>query len=104
MGTLCATPIIAYPPPGEKFTVDTDASNLGIGAALSQVQDRQEHVIAYYSKALNKAEGNYCFTQRELLVVVRTLEHFHKYLHGQEFHLRMDHSAVTWLMSFKNLE
>jgi hypothetical protein len=35
---------------------------------------------------------------------VRTLEHFHKYLYVQEFHLRTDHSALTWLMSFKNLE
>jgi hypothetical protein len=35
---------------------------------------------------------------------VRTLEYFHKYLYGKEFHLRTDHSALTWLMSFKNLE
>jgi hypothetical protein len=35
---------------------------------------------------------------------VRTMEHFHKYLYGQVFHLRTDHSALTWLMSFKNLE
>jgi hypothetical protein len=32
------------------------------------------------------------------------MEHFHKYLYGQEFHLRTDHSALTWLISFKNLE
>jgi hypothetical protein len=32
------------------------------------------------------------------------MERFHKYLYGQEFHLRTDHSALTWLMSFKNLE
>jgi hypothetical protein len=32
------------------------------------------------------------------------MEHFHKYLYGQEFHLRTDHSALTWLMSFNNLE
>jgi hypothetical protein len=71
---------------------------------LFQVQDRQEHVIAYYSKTLNKAEWNYCVTQWELPAILRTLEHFHYYLYGQEFHLLMDHSALTWLMSFKNLE
>jgi hypothetical protein len=32
------------------------------------------------------------------------LEHFHKYLYGQEFHLRTDHSSLTWLLSFKNIE
>jgi hypothetical protein len=31
-------------------------------------------------------------------------EHFHKYLYGEEFHLRTDHSALTWFLSFKNLE
>jgi hypothetical protein len=49
-------------------------------------------------------ERNYCITRQELLAVVRTLEHFHKYLYGQEFHLRTDCSLLTWLMSFRNLE
>jgi hypothetical protein len=44
---------------------------------LSQMQDGQERVIAYYSKTLNKAERNFCVTRRELLAIVRTLEHFH---------------------------
>jgi hypothetical protein len=77
---------------------------MGIGGVLSQVQDGQERVIAYFSKTLSKAESNYCVTRRELLALVKTLEHFHKYLCGQQFHLRTDHSALTWLLSFKNLE
>jgi hypothetical protein len=40
MGALCAATILAYPKPGERFIVDTDASNFGIGGVLSQVQDR----------------------------------------------------------------
>jgi hypothetical protein len=103
-GALCSAPVLAYPQPGERFIVDTDASNFGIGGVLSQIQDGQERVIAYYSKTLNMAERNYCVTRRELLAIVRTLEHFHKYLYRQEFHLRTDHSALTWLLSFKNLE
>jgi hypothetical protein len=103
-GALCATPICAYLQPGERFIVDTGASSVGIGGVLSQIQDRQERVIAYYSNTLNKAEINYCITQRELLAIVRTLEHFNKCLYGQEFHLCTDHSAFTWLVSFKNLE
>jgi hypothetical protein len=103
-GALCTAPILAYPQPGERFIVDTDASNVGIGAVLSEVQDGQERIIAYYSKTLKKAERNYCVTRQELLAIVRTMEHSHKYLYGQKFHLRTDRSALTWLMSFKNLE
>jgi hypothetical protein len=61
-GALCAAPILAYPQLGERFIVDTDASNFGIGGVLSQIQNGQECVIAYYSKTLNKAERNYCVT------------------------------------------
>jgi hypothetical protein len=101
---LCTAPILAYPQPGERCIVDTDASNVRIGGVLSQIQDRRERVIAYYSKKLNKAERNYYVTQQELLAIVRTLQHLHKYLYGQVFHLHTDHSALTWLMNFKNLK
>jgi hypothetical protein len=53
---------------------------------------------------LNKAERNYCITLRELLAIMRTLEHSHKYLYREEFHLRTDHSVLTLLITFKNLE
>ena len=62
------------------FILDTDASNIGIGAVLSQVQDKEEKVIEYFSSVLSKPEKNYCATKKELLVIVRAVEHFHKYL------------------------
>jgi hypothetical protein len=49
---------------------------------LSQVQNRREHAIAYYSKTLKKAEGNHYSTRREILAIVRTLKDFKKYLYG----------------------
>jgi hypothetical protein len=73
-------------------------SHVRIGGVLSQIQHGWEQVIAYYSKMLNKAERNYCITQRELLAIMRTLQHFHKYL----YRLHTDHFALTWRMSFKN--
>ena len=56
------------------------------------------------SAKLSKAKRNYCVTRRALLAIVKILEHFNKYLYGQEFHLRTDHSAMTWLLNFRNLE
>jgi hypothetical protein len=96
---LCVAPILAYPKPGEKFIADTDTGNIGTGGLLSQVHGGQERVTAYYGRTLN-----YCVTRRELLAIVRTLEHFHRYLYGQEFYLRTDHAALIWFMNFKNLE
>jgi len=53
---------------------------------------------------LSKAERNYCVTRSELLATLNTLQNFCKYLFGQEFHLRTGHSALTWLLSNRNLE
>jgi hypothetical protein len=73
---LCTAPILAYLQPGGKFIVDMDASNVGLGGVLSQLQDGQERVISYYSETLNKAERNYCVTRWELLAIVKSLKHF----------------------------
>lgn len=51
---------------------------------------------------VNKAERNYCITLRELIAILMTLKHFHKYLYGEELHLRTDHSTLNWLISFMN--
>ena len=69
-GLLKEAPILAYPNPAEDYILDTDASNVGIGAVLSQLVDGKERVIAYGSKALSKPEKNYCVTRKELLAVV----------------------------------
>ena len=82
--------------------MDTDASQDGIGGVLSQVQDGEEKVIGYFSRTLSKQERNYCVTRRELLAIVKTLEHFHKYLYGRKFLIRTDHSALRWLLGFKD--
>ena len=101
---LITAPILTYPNPNEDFILDADASNTGLGAVLSQIQDGRERVIGYYSRTLNKAEKNYCVTRRELLAVVAPIEHFKYYLYGRRFLVRTDHSALQWLMNFKDVE
>ncbi len=43
--------VLAYPNPNIPYIMDADATNLAIGAVLSQVQDGEEKVIMYGSKA-----------------------------------------------------
>ncbi|KAJ8333827.1 hypothetical protein SKAU_G00411460 [Synaphobranchus kaupii] len=97
---LTEAPVLAYPDAQRPFIVDTDASNIGVGAVLSQ-EDEDGERVAYYSRALGKVERNYCVTRRELLAVVRALHH---YLQGSHFLLRTDHASLTWLLNFKDPE
>ena len=87
---------------GEPFILDTDASDRGLGAVLSQVQVGKERVIAYAARALSKAERNNSTTRKELLALVWGAEHFETYLFVRRFLARTDHSALQWLKNFKN--
>ena len=71
---LTSAPILAYPNCEDPFTLDTDASNDGLGAVLSQTQNGVERVIAYFSKTFSKQERRYCVTRRELLAVVASIK------------------------------
>ena len=103
--TLVSAPILAFPDCSRMFILDTDASNQGIGAVLSQEHDDGlEHVVAYASRALSKAERKYSVTRKELLAVVSFLHHFRPNLLGRRFKLRTDHSSLLWLRSFKEPE
>jgi len=101
---LTSSPILSFPTEIGQFILDTDASNHGMGAVLSQVQDGKEKVIAYLNKVFDKSERNYCVTRRELLAIIVSLKSFHHYLYGRKFLIRTDHISLRWLMSFKNLE
>ena len=99
--TLVSTPVLAYPDFSKEFILDTDASATGMGAVLSQVKDGQEVVIAYASKKFSKAQKNYSATRREMLALVTFVQHFRHYLLGKTFRVRVDHSSLKWLFSFK---
>ena len=102
---LTTAPVLSLPDFTKQFILDTDASDSGIGAVLSQKQhDGSECVIAYASRVLSKPERRYCVTRKELLAVVYFIKYFRPYLLGKPFVLRTDHGSLTWLSNFRNPE
>ena len=100
---LSQTPILAHPDFNRQFILDTDASDVGIGAVLSQVgDDGHERVIAYGSRLLTKAERQYCVTRKELLSVVTFTRQYRSYLLGRRFVLRTDHGSLNTVSPARN--
>jgi transposase InsO family protein len=95
--SLTTAPVLAMPDNESPYLLDTDASDTGLGAILSQVQNGEERVIAYASRTLQKPERNYETTRKELLAVVYGLKQFKQYLLGRPIAIRVDHAALTWL-------
>lgn len=64
---LATASALGYPDPDKTYLLDMDAYDVGAGAILSQVQEGEKRVIAYYRKTLVPLERNYCVTRKELL-------------------------------------
>lgn len=94
---LTHDPILEYPDFNKKFTLTTDASDVALGAVLSQT----DKPIAYASRTLSTTETHYSTTEKELLAIVWATKYFRPYLYGQKFTLITDHKPLTWLLSLK---
>ena len=98
--SLCSAPILAYFQLDKPFILQTDASNVGLGAVLAQIDEfGRDRVISYPSRTLTAREQNYATMEKEALAVVFGTEHFRVYLLGNKFELVTDNSALKWLHS-----
>ena len=98
--SLCATPVLAFPILDRQFVLQTDASDVGLGAILTQIDGNgNERVVSYASRTLSDCEKDYSATETELLAVVFAVEYFRVYLLGRKFLLFTDHNALRWLHS-----
>ena len=61
---------MAYPNNSGQYIFDTDASDFAVGITNSNTQEGEERVVVYDSRSLNKAEKNYCVTDKELLAIL----------------------------------
>ena len=106
LATLRSPSTLALFDPFGKFPliIETDASNVGIGAVLSQHgSDGVLRPLAFLSKKLANAERNYTTTEKELLAIVFAAMRCRPYLTGNSVHVFTDHAALRYILGAKDL-
>lgn len=102
ISALTNAPVLAMPDYSVPFEIQADASNIGCGGVLVQVQDGVERVIAYMSHKFNAAQRKYQVTELECLAVILAIEKFRPYVDGVHFTVVTDHHSLLWLKNLKD--
>jgi phospholipid-translocating ATPase len=84
------------------FILQTDAPDRGVAAVLSQIENNEEHRVAYYSKKLLPREQLYSTVEKECLAIKLGMYAFCVYLFGHMFPAQTDHRALEWLSQLKD--
>jgi transposase InsO family protein len=89
---------------GKPLRLETDASDLALGACITQERDGQWHPIAYYSRKFSGPEERYDVHDKELLAIVSALEHWRVYAEScSELTIYTDHKNLVHFTTTKVL-
>ena len=92
--------VLALPKEGLPYSVDTDASDYQVGAALFQTYpDGERKPIGFWSRSLNAHEKNYGTPEKECLAIVWAIQTLRPYLQNQHFVVNSDQGSLRWLMN-----
>lgn len=96
---LLEPPVLGFANYKLPFILHTDASSVGLGAVLYQVQDGKNRVIAYASRGLRASERNYPAHKLEFLALKWAVsDKFHDYLYGTSFQVITDNNPLTYVL------
>lgn len=88
---LTSAPVLAIPNLQKPFTIETNASDKGIGAVLQQ----EGHPIAYVSKALGPRNQQLSIYEKECLAILMAVDHWRSYLQQGPFVIKTDKKSLV---------
>ncbi|XP_043191626.1 uncharacterized protein K02A2.6-like [Amphibalanus amphitrite] len=97
---LTSPPVLMRYDPDLPLRLVTDASSVGVGAALVHVTpDGAERPVMYASRTLTPTERKYPQVEREAAAVSFGITRFHRFLYGRPFTLVVDNRALSRILS-----
>ena len=98
---IIEAPVLSLPKYWFPFILETDASDVGLGAVLSQRIDGKLRTIAFASRTLSTGEknkANYSSKKLEFIAIVWAVsDKFRHYLMGSKCTVYTDNSAVAYI-------
>ena len=105
---LSTAPILKYPDFTKEFVIETDASQVGLGAVLTQVYEIEGKKyfmpVSYASRSLKGDKRQYSVTDLEALAVIWAVKTFRLYVMGTCFKVVTDHNALKALVHKATLQ
>ncbi len=77
--------------PNKELTLQTDASNIGIGGILLQ----EGKLVGIFSKKLNETEARYTIPEKEFYAIIKSLEHFEMYIWCSTTNIETDSQNIS---------
>jgi len=99
-------PILTHFDTQRPIVIETDSSDLALGAVLSQRDDKNRlHPVVFHSRKFQPAEINYEIHDKELLAVVNTFKHWRRYCKGatNQVQVYSDHQNLEYFTMTKVL-
>ena len=94
---LSTAPVLRAPDYNLPFEIQTDASDMALGACLCQTINGDEHPIAYASKKLTEAERALSTIEKESLAIIFSVKRFDAFIFGRPVTVYTDHNPLRYL-------
>lgn len=100
---LSQRPVLIAQDFSNRFIIQCDASDRGLGAVLCQEDSNgQERPILYIGRTLSVREEAYSTSEKECACLVWAVKKLACYVAGSKFTVETDHCPLTWLQSMSS--